>query len=177
MPASHRILVIGPSGAGKSTLARDIGAKLAIPVVHLDRITWKTGWVQATEAEVRPRVAEAVAGESWVMDGNYSDTLDLRLPRATAVVWLDLPWRTYVTRAFARSIRNYGRDRADLAPGCPEQFDLEFLFSWVPGYPWRRRGKHARLMASLPPGVRGIALTSVKAVSAFLRDLPGSIRP
>jgi adenylate kinase family enzyme len=38
MATPRRFLIIGPSGAGKSTLARRIGARLDIPVVHLDRL-------------------------------------------------------------------------------------------------------------------------------------------
>ena len=114
MPVPKRILILGPSGAGKSTLARRIGARLGLPVVHLDTINWNPGWVQTEVGLFRQRVAEAAAREAWVMDGNYTTHLDLRLPRAEAVIWLDLPRYIYFPRAVWRSIRNYGRDRDDL---------------------------------------------------------------
>ncbi|MGI4789951.1 MAG: hypothetical protein ACRYFS_14005 [Janthinobacterium lividum] len=38
-----RAAVIGPGGAGKSTLARQMGEKLALPVVHLDVVYWHEG--------------------------------------------------------------------------------------------------------------------------------------
>jgi adenylate kinase family enzyme len=86
MPVAKRILILGPSGAGKSTLARRIGTRLALPVVHLDTFHWNPGWIESEAARFRERLAEAVAGDAWVMDGNYTSHLDLRLPRTEAVI-------------------------------------------------------------------------------------------
>lgn len=175
MPIPQRILIIGPSGAGKSTLARHVGERLGLPVVHLDTINWNPGWVQTGREMFRQRVAEAAAGDAWVMDGNYTTHLDLRLPRTQAIIWLDLPRRVYFARAVWRSIRNYGRVRADLGPGCPEQFELSFFTQWVWTYPKRSRPRHAELMASLPAGIGGVTLRSRAAVATFTRDLPASL--
>jgi adenylate kinase family enzyme len=175
MAVAKRILILGPSGAGKSTLARRIGARLGLPVVHLDAINWKPGWVQIDGDSFRRRVAEEAARDAWVMDGNYSGDLDLRLPRAQAVVLLDLPRYIYFPRAVWRSIRNYGRDRDDLGPGCPEKFDLSFFRDWVWTYPTRSRARHAQLMADLPAGIRGVILTSPREVRRFEDSLPVSL--
>lgn len=175
MPVPKRILVLGPSGAGKSTLARRIGERLGLPVVYLDAFNWNPGWVQTEVGLFRQRVAEAAARDAWVMDGNYSAHLDLRLPRAEVVVWLDLPRYVYFTRAVWRSVRNFGHERDDLGPGCPEQFDLSFLADWVWTYPKRSRARHAQLMSSLPAGIHGIILTSPREVAQFEDDLPHSL--
>jgi adenylate kinase family enzyme len=177
MPVPKRILVLGPSGAGKSTLARRIGERLALPVVHLDAINWNPGWVQTEVGPFRQRVAEAAAGEGWVMDGNYTTHLDLRLPRTEAVIWLDLPRYIYFARAVWRSMRNYGRERADLGPGCPEQFELAFFREWVWTYKTRSRARHAQLMSNLPAGIRGIILRSPREVRQFENNLPHSLDP
>jgi adenylate kinase family enzyme len=175
MPVPKRILIFGPSGAGKSTLARRIGARLGLPVVHLDTINWNPGWVQTETARFRERVAEAAAGESWVMDGNYTTHLDLRLPRAEAVIWLDLPRYVYFPRTVLRTIRNYGRARDDVGPGCPERFDLAFFKDWVWTYPVRSRARHQQLLANLPAGIHGIILRSRAEVTRFTNDLPYSL--
>ncbi|MBX3490482.1 topology modulation protein [Parvibaculum sp.] len=126
-----RILVIGCSGGGKSTLARKLGEKLGLPVVHLDVLFWKPGWVESSYDEFRPKVAAAVAEDRWIVDGNFSRTFDLRLPRADTVVWVDQPRRVCLWRAFRRTLTLFGETRADLAPGCPEKFDPAFyLFIW-----------------------------------------------
>jgi adenylate kinase family enzyme len=175
MTVPQRILILGPSGAGKSTLARRIGARLGLPVVYLDVINWNPGWVQTGREKFRERVAEEAARDAWVMDGNYTRDIDLRLPRAQAVIWLDLPRYIYFPRAVWRSIRNYGRERDDLGPGCPEKFDPSFFRDWVWTYPTRSRARHAQLMASLPAGVRGVVLRSPREVKRFEDDLPHSL--
>ncbi len=175
MPIPQRILIFGPSGAGKSTLARQIGERLGIAVVHLDAINWNPGWVQTETGRFRERVAEAAAGDAWVMDGNYTNHLDLRLSRAEAVIWLDLPRHVYFPRALWRTVRNYGRAREDLGPGCPERFDLSFFKDWVWTYPTRSRARHAQILASLPAETRGIVLRSRAEVTKFTNDLPASL--
>jgi adenylate kinase family enzyme len=65
------------------------------------------------------------------MDGNYGASLDLRLRRADTVMWFDYPRLVCLWRALRRVATTYGRVRPDLAPGCPERFDGEFLrFIW-----------------------------------------------
>jgi adenylate kinase family enzyme len=171
---ARRILIIGPSGAGKSTLARVIGERLGLPAVHLDSFFWNPGWVQTEVPAFRDQVAKAVKGDAWVMDGNYTtQSLDLRLPRADAVIWLDLPRRIYFPRVLLRVVEYYGHAREDIGPGCPERIDLPFL-KWVWTYPGRRQ-KYAEIMAGLPPIVRGVILRSPAEVAAFTSNLPHSL--
>jgi adenylate kinase family enzyme len=72
------------------------------------------------------------------MEGNYSNTYDLRMPRADALAWLDYPRRTCLSRVLIRIAKGYGRTRPDLPEGCPEKIDWEFLrFVW--DYPNKHR--------------------------------------
>ena len=100
-----RILVIGSPGAGKSVLARRLAERFDLPLIHLDREYFSPGWVEMRRALWRARVAELVRRPEWVMDGNYSSTFDLRVPRAEAVVWLDLPRLTCLARVIRRVLR------------------------------------------------------------------------
>jgi adenylate kinase family enzyme len=171
----QRIMIVGGSGTGKSTLARAMGAKLDLPVVHLDRHYWSPGWVKPDDAEWRRRVAELADGKAWVMDGNYSATFDLRLPRAEALVWLDLPRRIYFPRAVWRSIAHYGRERADIGPGCRDHIDLDFLFRWVWSYPTRSRPRTFALVRELAASRRVVILRRPREVAAFTAGLPASL--
>ena len=123
----ERILVLGPCGAGKSTLAVKLGAKLGLPVIHLDKEFWRAGWVEPDPAEWAARTEELIARPSWVMDGNYGTSLARRLERADLVVNLDYPRRVFFPRMLWRSGSQWGRTRPDRAEACPERLDWEVV--------------------------------------------------
>jgi adenylate kinase family enzyme len=171
----QRILVIGSSGTGKSTLARAMGPRLGLPVIHLDQEYWLPGWTAPEPAAWRARVEKLAAREAWVMEGNYSGTFDIRVPRAQAIVWLDLPRRIYFPRTVWRMVRGYGRVRPDLAPGCPERVDLEFLFKWVWSFPIRSRPNTLALRERLRGRLPFLVLATPREVKDFLRGLPATL--
>lgn len=86
-----RIVIFGPSNAGKSTLAEALSRKLDIPAVHLDQLHHapNTNWVPRPRDEFYALQREAMAGDAWVMDGNYSGLVEERLARATGAIVLD----------------------------------------------------------------------------------------
>jgi adenylate kinase family enzyme len=124
----NRIMVVGNAGAGKSTLTRRLGGKLALPVIHLDSYFWRPGW-QIPDAQAwRQRLAALAALPAWVMDGNYINTFDIRMPRADGLVWLDHPRGICMRRVLMRTITGYGRTRSDLAEGCPRGWPIAFCW-------------------------------------------------
>lgn len=88
-----RVVIVGASGSGKSTLAGVLGARMAIEVIDLDRIHWlgKVG-VKRDEGDARQMVSAHAARPSWIIEGVFGWLADVALPRATSLVWLDLPW-------------------------------------------------------------------------------------
>lgn len=129
---AQRVAVLGPCGAGKSYLSGQLGARLGLPVVHLDAEYWQPGWKAPDPGWWATRAAALRAAERWVIDGNYLDSLDARLDRAEVAVVLDYRRRVHVPRMLWRVARTYGRVRGDMARGCPEQVDLEFFrYTWA----------------------------------------------
>ena len=126
----RRVLVLGCPGTGKSTLARSLGEALSLPVVHLDKLWWKSGWINRTEGEFDALLDAVLLGEEWVIDGNYLRTLPRRLERCDAVVLLDYPRRVCLLRALRRILTWRGRTRPDMAADCPERLDGEFV-RWI----------------------------------------------
>ena len=163
----HRILVIGSGGAGKSTLATVLGDRLNLPVIHLDAHYWHPGWVATPGDEWRAHVAELIARDAWVMDGNYGGTLDQRLAACDTVVFLDLPRLVCLWRVLQRALRYSGRSRPDMAPGCPEQISWKFVW-WIWTYPSRRRPDVLRRLSALPDSARVVRLRSTRELAAFL---------
>lgn len=162
-----RVLVIGSGGAGKSTFARRLGGRLGLEVIHLDVHYWKPGWVAPPEEEWRATVEELLRRDGWVMDGNYSGTLGARLAACDTVVFLDLPRAVCLWRVLKRLARYYHRWRPDMAEGCRESFDLEFI-RWVWGYPRSSRPKVVRLLAEHGREKRVVRLRSSREAEEFL---------
>ncbi len=73
-----RFNVVGSSGSGKSTLARAIAQALQLPYVELDALFWKPDWQESSDDEFLPKLAQALAGDEWVLDGNYSRTTSIK---------------------------------------------------------------------------------------------------
>jgi len=124
----QRVLLIGPCGSGKSTLARELAPLMRLPLVHMDQLGWQAGWVETVKAELNARLAEVVAGEEWLIEGNYGSTLAPRLARADTVIYLDFPIRLCLWRLAKRILTHRGRSRPDMPEGCPERFDLAFFW-------------------------------------------------
>jgi adenylate kinase family enzyme len=143
-----RILILGNSGSGKSTLARRLGSDLDIPCFHMDRLFWNPRWQKSSDEELLAKVTEAVKGEDWVIDGNYSRSFSLapRIERAHVALVLEVPVRVALWRVCKRWLRYMGRTRPDMGEGCREKwtFDPEF-FKWIITWPQRKHRTYARL--------------------------------
>src|SRR5687767_2595929 len=122
-----RVLVIGPGGAGKSTFAKRLGELLGIEVKHLDRLYWRAGWQESAKDEWLDKVKELASEESWIMDGNYGGTLEVRVRRSDTIVFLDLPRLLCLWRITKRRFLYSGRSRPDMAEGCTERLNWEFV--------------------------------------------------
>jgi adenylate kinase family enzyme len=171
----RRVVVTGLAGSGKSTLTRALAAKTGLPVIHLDLHFWKPGWVEPTEEEWRATQRSVLAGDAWIADGNYHETLDLRLERADTVVVLDLPWWICSARALVRGFVMPD----ELPPGCPYPRWRRLVDEW------RLAGRIRRARRTEPErerrvldryegrGVTVHVLTSTRQVEAFLDGLDG----
>ena len=101
----QRVSIVGSSGSGKTTVGRRLAEWLGAPHIELDSIFHQPGWTELPREEFRRRVAEVVAGDAWVVDGNYSAVQNLILQRADTVVWLDLPRPLVMRRVVLRTLR------------------------------------------------------------------------
>jgi len=133
----RRVLVDGMMGAGKSTFARALATRSGLPLIHLDLLYWKPGWERPSDDEWRERQRAVLAGEAWIIDGNYNETLALRLERAETVVFLDTPWWLCASRAFMRGVRT---PDGEMPEGCEDSRSRRLRDEWGGvGRIWRNR--------------------------------------
>jgi len=175
----RRVIVTGLAGSGKSTFALSLGAVTGLPVIHLDLHFWQPGWVAPSDEEWRDKQRLLLAGDAWIADGNYHETLDLRLQRADTVVFLDIPWWVCARRGFVRGVRKRPAD-CQLPAGCDESAWRRLRAEWrVAGRTWReRRSQPEREHEIISQHGQGAALhvlRSKRAVAEFLDRLAVSL--
>ena len=165
----ERIIIIGCGGAGKSTLARKLGEVLDLPVVHLDKLFWKPGWVETTAEEFDALLAQELAKDQWIMDGNFNRTMPERMKRCDTIIYLDFSRFACLMGVLKRIITTYGKLRPDMGEGCPERIDLEFL-KWVWNFNKNKRESYYKLLNEAE-NVETIVLKNRRAVKLFLKSL------
>ena len=86
-------------------------------------------------------VAAFLEKPAWIIDGNYQKFYqERRLEEADRIIFLDFGRFTCLRRAYGRYRTYKGRSREDMAPGCNEKFDAEFV-RWIL---WEGRTKATR---------------------------------
>jgi len=162
-----KVLVIGSSGAGKSTFARRLHEATGLKLIHLDKLYWKPNWVEPTDkAEWRKNLAEVLKDDSWIIDGNYSSTMEMRLEFCDTAIFLDLPHYICTWRVFKRVLLYRKGGRPDMAEGCDEKFDWEFI-KWTWNYPKRSKPKVEEILKRFESEKTIIRLKSNKDVENF----------
>jgi len=135
-----RVLVMGVSpGVGKSTFAKKLGEKLDLEVYHLDSLYWQPGWTERDNDSFRELQEHIVKKDSWIIDGNYSNSYDLRVKRADTVIYLELPLIVCMYRVIKRRIVYARKTRKDMAKGCPEKVDWSFFTFILTTYRERKK--------------------------------------
>jgi len=169
----RRVLVTGLAGSGKSTFSRSLAARTGLPLIYLDLLFWKPGWVAPSADEWREKQRQALAGDAWIADGNYRETLALRLERADTIVILDTPWPLCAGRAFLRGVRSTG---GEMPEGCDDSAWRRLRDEWpVAVRTWRNRRsepeREREIIAQHGQHAALHVLRSKRAASEFLDRL------
>ncbi|RKQ33851.1 DNA topology modulation protein [Oceanobacillus halophilus] len=164
-----RIVILGGSGAGKSTLAKQLGSILHIPFYHLDALHWQPGWKPLNKDDFIKKQEEILQQESWIIDGNYSGTMDKRLELADTVIFLHYRTILYLYRITKRRIQYHNKTRPDMGKDCPEKIDWEF-FQWVKNFNKEKAPALRKKIAKLE-NTNVLVFRSPKELNTFLMKL------
>jgi adenylate kinase family enzyme len=165
----RKIAVVGPVGAGKSHLAGELGQRLGIPVLHLDALFWRPGWVATPCGEWEALQRRELAADSWIVDAQFDDVLPDWFHEADTVVFVDASpfrclWR--VTRRRLSRGASVGTP-AGAEPGPPHRALAKFVRNQ-----WRyRTSVRKELLAELErhrEGRRVVVLRRRGDAAAFL---------
>jgi len=119
----RKIIVIGCPGGGKSTFAKELHRITGIPLYHLDLMYWNSDRSKVEKPLFLRRLEDAMAGEEWIIDGNYASTIELRLAACDTVFFLDYPLEVCLDGIRERR----GKSRSDMPwveqeGECDEEF-------------------------------------------------------
>ena len=159
-----KIIVIGCPGSGKSTFSRALAAKTGIPLYHLDMLYWNADGTTVEKSVFLNRLAAALAGDAWIIDGNYSSTVEMRLSLCDTVFFLDMPTSVCLNGIKERR----GRARPDM-PWIETNEDKEFT-DFVLRFEKAERPKLLALFEKCP-GKTVVTFKTHAEVDAFLNNL------
>lgn len=166
-----KIIIIGSGGAGKSTFARKLSAVLCIQVHHLDALYWKPGWKQTERSEWKQTIENIIRNESWIMDGNFGGTMEMRAEASDTIIFLDYSTTRCLYGIFKRRIMYHGKARPDMNEGCPEKLDWEFV-KWVAEYKRKKAPGITHMLKNYrQQGKEIFHFTSPRETEAFLLGL------
>jgi len=131
-----KIIVIGCAGSGKSYFTSKLSKIINIKKHHLDCYFWKENWVKTPRDEFVKIVDKIMEEDSWIIDGNYSNTMERRMIKADTIFFLDMP--TDLCLESERKRR--GSKREDLPDYLiePLEEDKEFV-EFIKNYKTNRR--------------------------------------
>ena len=165
-----KIAILGYSGSGKSTLAKFLGEKKQLPVIHLDTVQFIENWQERNHAEALVIVSDVMEQKNWVIDGNYTKFYQAeRLEEADQIIFLQFSRWASFKRIIHRRIKYHNKTRPDMAEGCDEKLDFEFLW-WVlyTGRTKERRAHYRELQEKYPS--KSIVIKNQKELDAFYQQ-------
>jgi adenylate kinase family enzyme len=167
-----KIILVGSAGSGKSYLSKQIASHTKLPLVHLDNEYWKPGWTATPKTEWIARQGTLIESESWIIDGNYNSTLELRFAAADCIIFLDRNRLACMYGAWKR----HGKKRTDLPDYLVEKKDKEFFdfLKLIWKFPKKDRKKIVELHTRYPEK-KFIVLKNRAEIRKFVEEIKESV--
>ncbi len=135
-----KVIVIGCPGSGKSTVSRALHNKTGIPLYHLDMMYWNADKTTVEKSMFLERLSAVLEKDEWIIDGNYSSTMELRMAACDTVIFLDYPLDICLDGIKERR----GKPRSDM-PWIETEEDAEFI-EFIENYNEQQKPKVLELL-------------------------------
>ena len=135
-----KVIVIGCPGSGKSTVSRALHNKTGIPLYHLDMMYWNADKTTVEKSVFLERLSAVLEKDEWIIDGNYSSTMELRMAACDTVIFLDYPLEICLDGIKER----HGKPRSDM-PWIETEEDAEFI-EFIKNYNEQQKPKVLELL-------------------------------
>ena len=119
----QKVIVIVCPGSGKSTFSKALHEATKLPLYHLDMMNWNADGTNVPKSTFMERLHQALEKESWIIDGNYGSTMELRMRFCDTVFFLDFPPDICIEGIKSRK----GMKRTDISCMTLEDEDKEFV--------------------------------------------------
>ncbi|WP_054662729.1 AAA family ATPase [Lacticaseibacillus camelliae] len=171
-----KVMLIGAPGSGKSTLARQLAQQTGWPLLALDRVWHAMDYSAAAKVHFITKQTQFMAAhQDWLIDGNFTSTIPLRLASADLVVWLRVPSLVAPLRLVRRSLAFHHdpQSRPDMAPGFQEHLDRDYLdfLTYAVTFRSRVEPRLAALLSAAPITTRIRIIQSASGKSALIGEL------
>jgi adenylate kinase family enzyme len=163
-----RVVIVGCGGSGKTYLARELGARLGLPVTHLDTVYYDRDWQPLSHDDFAATQKRLVAEPRWVIDGNYASTLPIRLRTANTVIFCDLSTLACLRSILERRRRHGAGQHDDL--GVYDRITPAFI-RYVLGYRRTMRPRVLQLIAEHARHTTMIVLSSRSDTRRYLSSV------
>jgi adenylate kinase family enzyme len=128
----RKVLIFGNSGSGKSTLAKHLANTKALAHFDLDAVAWLN-----TNPPTRSPLGDAKDSikafidkhQGWVIEGCYADLIELAIPSANELIFLNPSIEQCIANAKSRPWESH-----KYPSKAAQDANLDMLLEWIAEY-------------------------------------------
>ncbi|HPX33084.1 MAG TPA: adenylate kinase [Erysipelotrichaceae bacterium] len=162
----QRIIVIGCPGSGKSTFSKILHDITKIHLVHLDRLYWNDDGTTVDQRVFMEKLKKEIKKAQWIIDGNYSSTMEFRMKYCDTIFFLDYPLDICLEGINLRK----GKQRSDLPYIEATEKEDEKFINYIKKYDVESRPKTISLLKKYSDK-KIIIFKNRNEATNFLKDL------
>lgn len=163
-----RISIIGGGGTGKTTLALKLGKIFDLPVYHIDGIKYLDNWKKRDEIERYKILSKHIKEDKWIIDGNFTMSLEEQFKRSEKIIFLDYPLIAQLKGLIKIMFLNFNKEVVGIT-GCKEKINFSFI-KFVTKFNRTKRIKYLNLLRKEEPK-KVLIFKNRRSLNAYLNSI------